>query len=170
MTGQPNGSDDDRREEAVGSDTERGEPDGDDHDAGGAAVALEGQSGDRSDAETVFCRSCGERIRAAAEICPHCGVRQPVVEAGGRKNPGLAAVASLVIPGAGQIYNGQILRGLVALVGTSVLDVVIVVVALVLSLILIGPLFLLLVPVVHVLVAYDAYAQAEKINRGEVVP
>jgi len=26
-----------------------------------------------------YCSSCGEVIKAAAEICPHCGVRQPAV-------------------------------------------------------------------------------------------
>jgi hypothetical protein len=25
--------------------------------------------------DEVFCRSCGEPIKSAAEICPHCGVR-----------------------------------------------------------------------------------------------
>lgn len=29
-----------------------------------------------------------------------------------RKNPGLAAVLSLVIPGAGQVYNGEFFRAL----------------------------------------------------------
>lgn len=33
-------------------------------------------SPDRSkSADEIFCRSCGERIKREAELCPHCGVR-----------------------------------------------------------------------------------------------
>ncbi|WP_291985185.1 hypothetical protein [Luteitalea sp.] len=35
-----------------------------------------------------------------------------------RKDPGLAAVLSLVIPGVGQIYNGDFLRGIFWLIVT----------------------------------------------------
>ena len=35
-----------------------------------------------------------------------------------KKNPGLAAVFSLVVPGVGQIYNGAFLRGLFWLIVT----------------------------------------------------
>jgi TM2 domain-containing membrane protein YozV len=35
-----------------------------------------------------------------------------------RRNPGLAAVLSLIIPGVGQIYNGCILRGIFWLIVT----------------------------------------------------
>lgn len=31
-----------------------------------------------ADATTKFCVECGKKIRARAEICPHCGVRQPL--------------------------------------------------------------------------------------------
>lgn len=36
----------------------------------------------------------------------------------GRRNPGYAAVFSLVIPGVGQIYNGDFLRGIFWLIVT----------------------------------------------------
>ena len=35
-----------------------------------------------------------------------------------RKNPGLAAVLSFVVPGVGQIYNGDFLRGIFWLIVT----------------------------------------------------
>lgn len=35
-----------------------------------------------------------------------------------RKDPGLAAVLSLVVPGVGQIYNGDLLRGIFWLIVT----------------------------------------------------
>jgi len=64
------------------------------------------------------CPFCAEEIHADAKKCKHCGeilddeirkqreaVRQP-------SNPGVAAVLSLIFPGAGQIYRGLILEGL----------------------------------------------------------
>jgi TM2 domain-containing membrane protein YozV len=119
----------------------------------------------------VFCRQCGERISESAPTCPNCGAPQDA-GSGGRKekDPGIAALASLIVPGAGQLYNGQFVRGAVAFVGVGLADLLLVVVALVLSIILIGPLFLLLIPVVHILVAYDAYDQAKRINSGEIDP
>lgn len=120
------------------------------------------------ESDEVYCWSCGGAIRKEAEICPECGVRQQETGPVGEKNPGISAIASLVIPGAGQIYNGQFTRGIVWFVGAGMIDVVIAILAIVLTVILIGPLFLLLIPVVNVVAAYDAYKQAEKINAGEI--
>jgi len=83
-------------------------------------------------ADEKFCHECGAVIRTKAEICPKCGVRQFGGSGGlstttnGRNtasqqqtwNPGVAAVLSLVIPGAGQMYKGQIGAGVGWLVGT----------------------------------------------------
>ncbi len=41
-----------------------------------------------------------------------------LAEAGTRKDPGLAAVLSLVVPGIGQFYNGEFLRGVFWLIVT----------------------------------------------------
>lgn len=41
-----------------------------------------------------------------------------LVMAATRKDPGLAAVLSLVVPGVGQIYNGDFLRGIFWLIVT----------------------------------------------------
>ena len=67
-----------------------------------------------------------------------------------KKNPGLAAVLSLVVPGVGQIYNGAFLRGIFWLIitpgfwfGTG------------------GTLGW----VCHLVAAYTAYAYAERLNR-----
>lgn len=119
--------------------------------------------------DEVFCSSCGESIKREAEICPHCGVRQNAGSGlSGERNPGISALASLIIPGAGQMYNGQMGRGAIAFIGAAVADVLIVLLATILTLILIGPLFLIFIPVVHLGIAYDAYNQAEKINKGEI--
>ena len=131
------------------------------------AASVEASTPEKASDE-VYCSSCGEAIKADAEICPHCGVRQRAASGGEEKNAALSFVASLVVPGAGQVYNGQLGRGIAGFLGACVVDTIIVLLAIILSVVLIGPFFLLLIPVVHVLIAYDAYTQAEKINRGEV--
>lgn len=61
------------------------------------------------------CPYCREVIRANAGKCKHCGeyldddLRQP------DWNPGIAAVLSFLIPGVGQIYKRQIVKGLLFL-------------------------------------------------------
>lgn len=132
--------------------------------------------------DEVYCTSCGEPIKAAAEVCPNCGVRQTGAGSEADSTPGeelapaeqkepiLAGILSFIIPGAGQLYNGQVGRAIAAFLGVIIGDVILFTVGSLLLVILVGVVFFLLVPVIHVLVAYDAYNQAGKINRGEVVP
>lgn len=79
------------------------------------------------------CRECGQTVSTEARSCPHCGapspsrVPPPFHHAGAagyapgpqvvyveRKQPsgGIAAVLSFIVPGLGQLYKGQIGRGL----------------------------------------------------------
>jgi len=62
-----------------------------------------------------FCIGCGSKVpplRASAIACPHCG--DELIRADGtratasRASPALRALASLVLFGAGQAWNGQI--------------------------------------------------------------
>lgn len=114
---------------------------------------------DSSGAETAFCRACGEEIRAAADVCPECGVRQStssstesgletVLEGG---NPFVAATLSALIPGLGQIYNRELERGIAFIIASFVAGLSVVV--------LIG---LVLYPLVWVYSIYDAYTRAEQ--------
>ena len=68
-----------------------------------------------------------------------------------RRNPGVAAVLSVLIPGVGQIYNGDFLRGLFWLIVTP-------------------GMWLgtggLLGWICHVIAAFTAYKRAELKNRG----
>lgn len=66
-------------------------------------------------------------------------------------NPGLAAVLSLVLPGVGQIYNGDFLRGIFWLIVTPGFWIGT------------GGLFGW---VCHLIAAYTAHARAQDKNRG----
>lgn len=97
----------------------------------------------------MYCKNCGQVIDDKAEICPKCGVRismPPTIQE--KRNSGLAAILSFLVPGLGQIYCGRIGRGILILITTIIL-----------MLIVIGI-------VEWVWNIYDAYAIAEKINSG----
>ncbi|MGA1975368.1 MAG: zinc-ribbon domain-containing protein [Conexivisphaerales archaeon] len=110
---------------------------------------------------TKYCQHCGAVIAAAAEICPKCGVRVmgQLRVAEPLKNPGIAAVLSFFFPGLGQIYNGQIGKG-IAFILVGIVCVVLVIV-------LIG---FLLVPLWWIYNIYDAYKSAQRINAGTTRP
>jgi len=69
------------------------------------------------------------------------------------KNPGLAAVLSFFYMGLGQIYNGQIAKGLVFIVAYTF--------SWILMIVVIG---FLTTPVMWIFGMWDAYRSAEKIN------
>ncbi|MCC4765435.1 hypothetical protein FXW07_01980 [Methanosarcina sp. DH1] len=69
------------------------------------------------------------------------------------KNPGLAAVGSFFFSGLGQIYNGEIKKGLL-LIFIQVINVL-------LCLVLIG---FITYPITWAYGIYDAYKTAEKLN------
>ena len=101
----------------------------------------------------VYCFSCGEVIKAEAEICPKCGVRQKTNPLYQMKNPGIAAIASFFFAGLGQIYNGEIGKGLLLIIVQTV--------NVFLMFVIIG---FLTYPIVWIYGIYDAYTTAEKIN------
>lgn len=69
------------------------------------------------------------------------------------KNPGLAAVLSFFYMGLGQIYNGQIAKGIIFIVAYSI--------SWLLMLVIIG---FITTPVLWIYGMYDAYKAAERIN------
>lgn len=94
----------------------------------------------------VYCTKCGHKVSTTAIRCPGCGAppysagnpsnqvkqivrpappsvatwsqpsRPRVIIVASQKSAGLAAVLSALLPGLGQIYNGNILRGFALLV------------------------------------------------------
>lgn len=64
----------------------------------------------------LLCPACRHSVSEAAENCPSCGHPfQPetrVIVSTHIWNPGIAALLSLVIPGLGQLYKGQVIRGI----------------------------------------------------------
>ncbi|MCL7413959.1 MAG: hypothetical protein M8353_10160, partial [ANME-2 cluster archaeon] len=71
----------------------------------------------------------------------------------GEKNPGIAAIASFFIPGLGQIYNGEIGKGILFIIVGGIFAL--------LMAVLIG---FILYPLFWIYNIYDAYKTAERIN------
>lgn len=69
------------------------------------------------------------------------------------KSAGLAAVLSLILPGLGQIYNGQILKGIILIIIDAINGA--------LMFVLIG---FITWPITVLYAVYDAYKTAERIN------
>jgi hypothetical protein len=72
----------------------------------------------------INCPACNKEISRVAVACPSCGhpinpVQVPVASQETPKrswSPGVAALLSLIIPGAGQMYKGQVGAGLLWLI------------------------------------------------------
>lgn len=108
----------------------------------------------------AFCPHCGATVDPAAEICPKCGVRiKQSPAATDQKNPWIAAVLSFLFTGLGQIYNGQIGKG----IGFIILGVVF-------ALTVIFLIGFILYPLFWIYNIYDAYKTAKKINSGAIKP
>ncbi len=110
--------------------------------------------------KTKYCSNCGAQIDIKAEICPKCGVRvvqvpSPVGLPTEKKSEGISAILSFFIPGLGQIYNGQIGKGIVMIIVGVILAFTMV--------ILIG---FILYPIFWIWNIYDAYSIAKRINAG----
>lgn len=105
------------------------------------------------DDDEVYCRDCGAVINDRAEICPECGIRQkePEPSSSSDNNPGLAAVASIIIPGLGKVYNGQIAKGIIIIIIGAV--------TVVLAITVVG---LIIAVSLWIWLMYDAYQVADR--------
>lgn len=108
------------------------------------------------------CQENGGKWDSAREVCSvdsrgtdNISQSTPQINLGSQdKSPGIAAVLSFIWPGAGQVYNGQLLKGffMAALVGFLAFTVF-------------AGVGLVLLPIIYLFQVYDAYRTAKKINR-----
>lgn len=124
----------------------------------GSESAPGGASSREPGPDEVYCRDCGSIIKERAEICPECGVRQRSAGLSSIDESGIAAVASLLIPGAGQIFLGHIERGLLFIAALFVAGFM--------SMFFVGIPFLI---AVWVYAIYDAYKLGEDPTRASRV-
>lgn len=89
-------------------------------------------------------------IRPGAETRPECGIEKT---RGKRKSPLLAALLSLIIPGLGQVYAGDLLRGFALLAGLGI--------SFCLMALIIG---FLTFPAIWIFAVIDAYKMVKKQN------
>jgi TM2 domain-containing membrane protein YozV len=121
----------------------------------------------------MFCATCGSQVDGAQGFCSKCGNRigssqaitttpgfapavapvQQVVLVKAQKNPGVAAVLSFFWSGLGQIYNGEI--------GKGVLLLIVYIVSWWMMFIIIG---FVTTPILWIYGMIDAYRTAERIN------
>lgn len=107
-----------------------------------------------------FCPSCGALIEVNVDYCPSCGnTLHYFIDSKtkiGKKNPVLAAALSFLVTGFGQIYLGQIARG----IGFFILSII---AGLFLSL-SIGQYGIYVSIAFPLFSSYDAYNQAKRYN------
>ncbi len=59
--------------------------------------------------EKSYCKTCDAEILPEFRVCPDCGTERIKNK---KKNPAVAALLSCIVPGLGQIYAGELYRGL----------------------------------------------------------
>jgi len=98
-----------------------------------------------------FCSGCGARMdgKSPTGFPGYTGYSVP---AGEQKSPLIAGVCSTVLPGLGQVYNGETAKGFALFIMTCV------------------GLVILFIPglIVWLYAMYNAYTTAGKMNRGEI--
>lgn len=117
----------------------------------------------------MYCSNCGVEIPDGSKFCPERGAsvaggapRQssgPIDSSAAllfnKKSEALALILSLLIPGLGQIYNGQTAKGVVMVVAAIIVAII--------GVMLIIPLIVYIVLWIYGM--YDAYTTAKEYNR-----
>ena len=117
----------------------------------------------------MYCPNCGMQIPDSARFCEHCGTKTELPSGGGidyndrrmasimvnKKNEALALILSLLIPGLGQIYNGQTSKGIMIIVAIIVIAV--------LTAVLLFPMILYIILWIYAM--YDAFKEAKEYNQ-----
>lgn len=109
-----------------------------------------------------FCSGCGTAVAMDTRFCPKCGTVQgmpvaatPVVVVRERKEPWFALALSFIFSGLGQIYNGEIGKGIAFIIAHFI--------SLLLIMVVVG---FITTPIIWIWGMVDAYKSAERINFG----
>ncbi len=98
-----------------------------------------------------YCPACRAKVKPNAVVCVKCGIELKRRSSHQKKSSGIAVILSFFIPGLGQIYNGQIGKGILFIILSGILTL--------LMFVLIGiPLYIIF----WVYNLYDAYKTAER--------
>lgn len=117
----------------------------------------------------MYCQNCGSQLLDSAKFCDRCGAKvgMDTERSNGnteynmasimvnKKSEALALILSLLIPGLGQIYNGQVSKGAMMIVAAIVCAVLIFV------FFPIGILYIVL----WIYSMYDAFKDAKEYNQ-----
>ena len=113
-----------------------------------------------------FCKSCNAEIPDGQPgICPKCGAAPSASDI---KNTVLAAVLSLIIPGLGQSYNGNALKGIGFFFGNIILWTISLAMYFFSGVLYPDAALLIVIFVIWIIGVYDAYRDAGMMNRGEI--
>jgi len=117
----------------------------------------------------MFCHQCGAEVSEGSKFCESCGAQvnqdfefkyeekqtgqqSQYTGSENQKNAVLAAIASFLWTGMGQVYNGNLLKGFAFLIG-----------------VLIGSMFMAIPGIIiWIFGIYDAYKTANQMNSGEI--
>jgi len=116
----------------------------------------------------TYCTNCGKAVEETASFCQNCGKSTKTKESFtskmeteaekfmANKDPFIAAILSFILPGLGQLYNGNFKNSLIfqaAYIVSWILGSMI-------------PFFLIIPLGVLIISIYDAYTETEKIRNG----
>jgi predicted RNA-binding Zn-ribbon protein involved in translation (DUF1610 family) len=68
-----------------------------------------------AESKTQYCSECGKKISDKALSCPSCGAPTKVETQTGKKSRIVAIILTALIPGLGQMYAGDLGKGLLIL-------------------------------------------------------